>query len=298
MTNTETLMQSARSEETNPSGCSDRYTIAVCQMDSQDDKAKNLECAKQMIAEAAGRGAKLAAFPETMNFMGKGQRAMAEPIPGETTEILCAAAKEHKIWIVGGTIPERQENQKPKNTLVCIDPAGNIRCKYSKLHMFDVDVPNTPSYKESDHNTPGDEIVLLDTELGRLGFAVCYDLRFGEMFRLMAMQGAQLVVMPSSFTMNTGKDHWETLLRARAIENGIFIAAPNQIGKKTNMIAYGKSLVVDPWGDVIARAGDRTGIVYADIDLSYLDEVRRQIPSLKNRREDTYTLESTKIRIG
>ncbi len=274
-----------------------KYTVAVCQMDSQGDKKENLRRAGSMIDENAAKGAKVIAFPETMNFMGKGYRHQAEQIPGETTDFLCEKAKENHIWLVSGSFPEQHGSGKPKNTLVLIDPQGNIRCKYSKLHMFDVEVENGPSYKESEYNTAGDEIVLADTELGRFGFAICYDLRFGEMFRLMALRGAQVIFMPSSFTMNTGKDHWEALLRARAIENGVYIVAPNQIGKKTNMIAYGKSMIIDPWGDVIARASDQPCSIMAEIDPDYIENVRRQIPSLENRRTDMYEIESERVKI-
>lgn len=266
----------------------EKYNIAVCQMDSQNDKQENLKTAGEMIAENAAKGAKIIAFPETMNFMGKGQRYQAETIPGQTTDFLCSKAKEYGVWLVSGSFPEIHESGNPLNTLVLIDPRGTIRCKYSKLHMFDVEIDNGPSYKESDYNTAGSEIVLADTELGRFGFAICYDLRYGEIFRLMALHGAQVIFIPASFTMNTGKDHWEVLLRARAIENGVYIVAPNQIGKKTNMTAYGKSMIIDPWGDVIARASDKPGSIMAEIDLGYMKSVRRQIPSLKNRRTDVY----------
>ena len=274
-----------------------KYAVAVCQMDSQKDKQENLRIAGEMIAENASKGAKIIAFPETMNYIGSGLPRQAEPIPGPTTEFLCAAAVKHHVWLVSGSFPEQNKRDKPYNTLVLIDPRGNIRCRYRKLHMFDIEVENTPSYRESDDSMAGNEIVLADTELGRLGFAICYDLRFGEMFRLMALQGAQVIFMPASFTMNTGKDHWETLLRARAIENGVYLVAPNQMGQKNNMLAYGKSMVVDPWGDVIARAGDRVGSILAEIDLEYQERVRRQIPSLENRRGDVYEVRSEKIRI-
>ena len=274
-----------------------RYLVAACQMDSQNNKQANLRIAGEMIAEYAAQGAEIIAFPETVNFMGKGYRHQAEPVPGPTTDFFCEQAAKHKVWIVSGSFPEEQENGKPYNTLILADPEGNIRCRYRKLHMFDVEVENTPSYKESDHNTAGNEIVLVDTELGRLGFAICYDLRFGEMFRIMALQGAQVIFLPASFTMNTGKDHWETLLRARAIENGVYIVAPNQMGKKTNMLAYGKSMIIDPWGDVIARDSDKTGSILAEIDLDYLERVRRQIPSLENRRRDMYEVMGEKVRV-
>ena len=272
-----------------------KYTIAVCQMNSQDSKEKNLAFAGQMIDEAAEKSAKLIAFPETMNYMGRDSRKHAETIPGETTDFLCQKATEHHMWIVGGSIMELCENEKPKNTLVLIDPNGNIRCKYSKLHMFDVEIENGPSYYESEMRTAGDEIVLADTELGVLGFGICYDLRFPEMFRLMALKGAQVIYLPADFTMNTGKDHWEPLLRARAIENGVYIVAPNQIGTKPTTTAYGKSMVIDPWGNVIACASDRTGCIFAEIDLDYITNVRKQIPSLENRRTDVYQIHSDSI---
>lgn len=267
-----------------------KFLAAACQMDSQNDKEANWKAAGVMVDEAAKKGASLVVFPEMMNFMGKGYRHQAEPIPGPTSDFMCAKAKEHGIWLVTGSFPEETENGKPKNTMLLIGPEGQIRSKYSKLHMFDVEMENGLSYCESAHNTAGNEIVLADTELGRLGFAICYDLRFGEMFRIMALAGAQVICLPSSFTLESGKDHWEALIRARAIENGVYILAPNQTGKKPSMNAYGNSMIVDPWGTVAARAGERPGVILAEIDLDYLESVRKQIPVLKNRREDVYRL--------
>lgn len=266
------------------------YVAAICQMDSQNDKQQNLKQAEAMIGEAAGQGAKLAVFPEMMNFMGKGYRYQAEAIPGITSEFLCGQAREKHIWIVSGSFPEEAGSGKPKNTMLLIDPQGNIRCKYSKLHMFDVELEQGGSHRESAYNTAGDAITVVDTDLGTMGFAICYDLRFPELFRLMALRGAQVICIPSSFTLESGKDHWEVLLRARAIENGVYILAPNQAGKKSSMNAYGNSMVVDPWGRVIARAGERAGCLLAQIDLDYVEDVRRQIPVLSNRREDVYRL--------
>lgn len=274
-----------------------KYMVAMCQMDSRDDKEANLRKACELIDEAAAKGARLAAFPETMNFIGKGYRHQAETIPGPTTDLLCAKAREHGIWLVSGSFPESTESGNPKNTMVLIDPDGKIRCKYSKLHMFDVVIKNGPTYRESATNTAGDEIVLCDTELGRLGFAICYDLRFDEMFRIMALNGAQVIIVPSSFTMNTGKDHWEPLMRARAIENGLYMVGPMQIGQKTGMNAYGKSLAVEPWGNVIAKASDRPCVTLAEIDLDWIEFVRQEVPSIMNRREDMYSISSTKVKI-
>lgn len=267
-----------------------KYTAAVCQMDSNYDKQQNLQTAAEMIREAAAHGASLAVFPETMNYIGPDLKEQAETIPGPTTDLLCRAASQHRIWVVSGSIQERQKKGNPQNTLVLIDPNGKIICSYSKLHLFDADPSSGQIYRESADNSAGSALAVQDTELGRLGFAICYDLRFGEMFRLMALQGAQVICLPACFTTETGKDHWEVLLRARAIENGVFILAADQIGAKDQMNAYGRSMIVDPWGNVLAQCGDCTGLTYAEIDLEYEESVRRQLPSLKNRRSDLYQI--------
>ncbi len=270
-----------------------KFQVAVCQMDSQNDKHQNLKDAENMICEASEKGADLVVLPENMNFMGKGYRYQEEPIPGPTTDFLASLAKEYGIWIVSGSIPEAEgsmEVPKPKNSLVLIDPAGDLRCKYSKLHLFDVDLEDGSSFRESDTATQGEDIVVCDTELGRLGFTICYDLRFGELYRLLSLAGAKVIFVPACFAMQTGQAHWEVLLRARAIENGVYIVACNQIGKKHNMTAYGHSMVIDPWGRIIAEAEDNPGVLMAEIDLSEIEKVRAQIPSLKNRRGDLYEL--------
>ena len=271
-----------------------KYLAAVCQMDSQENKEENLKIAGNLILEAAASGAKLAVLPETMNYIGKGYRDQAEPVPGPTAQFLRGKAREGGIWVAGGSFPE-QTGENPKNTMLLISPEGRIVQSYSKIHMFDVEIEGGVSYCESDTNTAGDRIVLADTELGKLGFAICYDIRFGELFRLMALCGAQVICVPASFTLESGKDHWETLLRARAIENGVYILASNQTGKKVTMNTYGNSMIIDPWGTVIARAGERTGCIFAEIDLDYLDSVRRQIPVLENRRHEVYQLSSGNI---
>lgn len=266
-----------------------KYKVAVCQMDSRSDKGKNLAAAEEMIREAAEKDASIVVFPEYMNFMGKGYRHQAEPVPGPTTVFLADLAKQYGLWIISGSFPEIC-GTKPKNTLVLIDPNGEIRCKYSKIHMFDVDLDGGKSYHESKSATAGDEITLCETPLGVLGFTICYDLRFGELYRLLALSGAQVIFVPASFAAQTGKAHWEVLLRARAIENGVYIVACGQIGDKSIMSTYGHSMVIDPWGKVIARIKDQPGVLMAEIDLSYIEKVRRQIPSLQNRRTDVYEL--------
>jgi len=267
------------------------YTIAMIQMDTQNNKGENLKQACAWIDEAAARGAKLVCFPEVMNLIGRnvGEGGGKEQIPGYTTEILCAKAKEHGIYIHGGSITEERPGEKrSSNTSVFISPEGEILASYRKLHMFDITLADGTPFNESDKVQPGSDIVTVETELGVFGMSICYDVRFPEIYRLMALRGAQVIFVPASFTMPTGKDHWEPLLRARAIENGCYIVAPGQIGTKPAYTAYGNSLVADPWGTVIARAKDMPGITYAEIDLDYLDKIRKQIPSLENRRTDLY----------
>ncbi|MBQ6852761.1 MAG: carbon-nitrogen hydrolase family protein, partial [Peptococcaceae bacterium] len=168
---------------------------------------------------------------------------------------------------------------------------GEIRAKYRKLHNFDMILSDSSNVRESDNKEPGSEIVTVQTELGTLGFAICYDLRFPEQFRLMRLAGAEIIFLPANFTMPTGKDHWEPLIRARAIENGVYIIAPNQIGEKEKFTAYGNSMIVDPWGAVIARASDKPGVILAEIDLEYLHAVRAKNPSVENRRTDLYRID-------
>ena len=268
-----------------------KYKIAVVQMDTGNDKGANLAAACRYIDEAAAAGARLVAFPEVMNLDGVnvGEGGAAETVPGYTTERLAAKAKEHGIYIHSGSFSESIPGEdRAYNTSVIIAPDGEIIARYSKLHTFDVTLPDGSVQCESAKIRPGEGITTAETPLGTLGMSICYDIRFGEMFRLMALRGAQVIFTPANFTMPTGKDHWETILRTRAIENGVYIVAPDQIGKKADFVAYGNSMVVDPWGTVIARAPDRPGIIYAEIDLDYLDAIRAKIPSLKNRRTDIY----------
>lgn len=267
------------------------FTAAVCQMDSQDDKQKNLDTAGRLIDEAAGRGAELVLLPETVNYIGGNRRMQAEEIPGETSRFFCEKARRHGIWLAAGSIPQVTRNGKPKNTMMLISPEGEIVCTYSKVHMFDVEIAGGTTSKESAVYTPGDRIVTADTPLGTLGLSICYDIRFPEFFRLLALSGAQIICVSACFTEMTTRDHWETLLRARAIENSVYLLAANQIGEKPTMTAGGNSMIIDPWGRVLARAGEEAGCIYAQIDPDYEADVRRQIPSLANRREDLYRLE-------
>lgn len=270
-----------------------KYTIAVVQMDSQNDKGLNLKTACAYIDAAAEHGAKMVCFPENMNLCGRnvGEGGGRESIPGYTTEILAQKAKELGIYIHCGTIHELlPEEKRAANTSVVIDPEGNILGRYRKIHVFDGVLQDGTVARESDKIRPGDEVVTLDTPLGVLGMSICYDIRFPELYRLLAVKGAQVLFAPSIFTYATGRDHWEIILRARAIENGCFLVAADQAGEKPLYRAYGNSMVIDPWGRVLARAGEGPEVIYAEIDLDRVTEARSAIPSLMNRRTDVYTL--------
>lgn len=268
-----------------------KFLAAVIQTDSQSNKAENMKAACEFIDQAARRGAKLVALPEAVNFVGGpiSHVDMSEDIPGYTTGILSAKAREHGIFINGGSITQRREGDtRAYNTSVMFDDKGEIIATYRKLHTFDITIPGGAVNRESDHIYPGSEIVTVDTALGKMGMSICYDIRFGEMYRIMALEGAQIIFTPANFTLPTGKDHWEPILRTRAIENTCYVIAPGQIGTKPHFTSYGNSMIIDPWGQVIARVSNRPGIALAEIDLDYLNEIRASLPSLKNRRDDVY----------
>ncbi len=271
-----------------------KYMIAIVQLDTKNDKGANMKQICEYIDEAAAKGAKMIAFPEAMNVMGDnvGEGGGFETIPGYTTEILMAKAKEHKMFIHCGSFKEAtSKGEKPFNTTVMLNDKGEIIAKYRKLHLFDVTLPDGTEALESSRNQQGNQIVNVDTELGNLGFTICYDIRFPELYRLLTLNGAQIIFTPANFTTPTGKDHWETILRTRAIENGCYIVAPAQIGKKASGgSSFGSSLVVDPWGTVIAKASERPGVTLAEIDLDYVDKIRGMLPGLKNRRSDVYDI--------
>ena len=270
-----------------------KFIAAAVQMDSQDDKNANLAAAEGYIREAAARGASLVVLPESMNYIGRDMAGEAETIPGGPTfRKMADLARELGIWLEAGSIYESnpEDPARPFNTTFLVRPDGTLAAKYAKLHPFDVVLPNGVTSRESDRVCPGKAIETAETELGKLGMAICYDVRFGEMFRIMALEGAKIFAVPANFTVNTGKDHWEVLVRARAIENECYVIAPNQMGKKPRFTAYGNSLIVDPWGTVIARASDKPGVITTEIDLDYVTKVRQSTFTLDNRRPDVYEL--------
>ncbi len=271
---------------------SNAFDVAVLQMNSGEDKAANVETALRLIDEAAATGARLVVLPEIWPYLGgdDGNRANAELIPGPVTKALATKARQHGIYLHGGSMLEKREGE-PKlfNTTVVFDPSGEIVAKYSKIHMFDVVLDGVASYRESNTVQRGEEIVTFDLDGTTVGLAICYDLRFPELFRILTLRGADVIVLPAAFTMTTGKDHWEVLIRARAIENQVYMVSCGQYGQDSSgKWCYGRSLVADPWGTVLATAPDREYVLRATVDLDYLQKVRRQVPSVQNRQGDLY----------
>ena len=267
-----------------------KYQIGVIQMDTRDNYEENMEAACRFIDEAAAKGAKLVTFPEVFNYIGTEPRE-AEEIPnGPTITLMAKKAREHHIWIHCGSISEVNPNgDKKYNTTGLLNPEGEEVARYRKLHAFDITLADGTETRESDRMQIGNDIVMVDTELGKFGLSICYDIRFPELYRYMAQNGCQVLFTPANFQMQTGKDHWEIILRTRAVENTCYVVAAGQIGKKRGTsLSYGSSLVADPWGTVIARAKETAGVTMAEIDLDYLDKVRRDLPCLKNKRNDIY----------
>ena len=252
-----------------------KFIVAAVQMDTGNDKNQNLQQMLQYIEEAARRGADLVVFPEVATILSEAE-VHAEPIPGPTTRLLAQKAKDCGIWVHGGSMSEINPNGlRTYNTSVLINPAGEIVAKYRKLHNFDMILPDGSSVRESDNKEPGSHIVTVQTELGCLGFAICYDMRFPELFRIMRLQGAEVIFLPANFTLPTGKDHWEPLLRARAIENICYVAASNRVGADEYGTYKGHSVILNPYGQVIASCNDgEQGSATAALDDEMLMKIR------------------------
>ena len=270
----------------------DLIRVACVQLTSRTEKAANLERAESLVARAASTGADVVVLPEKWNGIGPPDvmRAVAEPLEGgETVEAMSGWARTHGVTLVGGSVVERREGrEKLSNTCVVFDPQGGIDAVYRKIHMFDVEVGGHV-YRESETEEPGEGPETTEVESWTVGLTICYDLRFPELYRILAVEGAELVTIPAAFTLYTGKDHWELLVRARAVENQCFVAAANQWGTYADgKAAYGRSLIVDPWGVVLAQAADEDGVIAAEIDRAQVERVRRSLPSLANRQPAAY----------
>jgi predicted amidohydrolase len=262
---------------------------AAVQLNSTADKARNLATAERLVREAAADGAGFIALPEKWNLLAGGEElaAGAEALDGPSLTAARAWARELGVHLLAGSISERGEG-KASNTSVLIGPDGEDLAVYRKIHMFDVDAGGV-SYRESKHERPGTEVVTAPLGEVELGLSICYDLRFPELFRILALRGARVVALPSAFTSATGGDHWEVLLRARAIEDQVFVVAPNQVGTAPpHYDSFGHSAIVDPWGRVLAIAPEGECFAAADLDLGEQDRVREQLPSLANRRPQAY----------
>ncbi len=268
-----------------------KIRVAAIQMSSTPDKEENKETVEALIREAVSAGAELVALPELWSCHGLDgvYRENAEPVPGPTTGFLGDLARELGVYLLGGSILEGEPGaERLSNTSTFFNPSGEMTAVYRKIHLFDVKVSDK-EYLESANIAPGNEIVTAKAGAATLGLSVCYDVRFPELYRLLALRGAEILAVPAAFTLQTGKDHWEILLRARAIENQTFVLAPAQWGRKADgRWTYGRSMIVDPWGIVLATCPDRDGYALAPLDLDYLDRFRAEFPALANRRPETY----------
>ena len=264
---------------------------AAIQMASSPHISANLMTADNLIAEAAKDGAKLVALPENFALMGQHEtdkiKAKETDGSGPIQDFLANAAKKHGVWIVGGTLPiVGDDDNKVRAACLVYDNQGERVVRYDKVHLFDVNVPGTNEvYRESDSIEPGAQPIVIETPFGKMGLAVCYDLRFPEIFRNMTRQGVDILVVPSAFTAETGAAHWEVLLRARAVENLCYVIAPNQGGFHINgRKTYGHSMIIDPWGVVLDCYKTGSGFVSAEIDRNRLEQVRGSFPALSHRR--------------
>ena len=264
--------------------------VAVCQMRSDDDVERNLALAERLLTEAADSGAEFAALPEYLDYMGPASMRgeVASAVPGPVTDRLGSIARERSMWVLAGGVLEAV-GDRVHDTSVLLDPDGEVAATYRKIHLFDVDLPDQPPIRESDSIASGDEIVTHRAGPARLGLSICYDVRFPELYRGLMAQGADVLCVPAQFQHTTGRDHWHTLLRARAIENQCFVVAPGQWGPfgdpGEGRRSYGHSLVVDPWGRVLVDAPEEgDGVWFADLDLDAQRELRRTFPVLQHRR--------------
>jgi predicted amidohydrolase len=265
-------------------------------MTAKNDLQRNLRGAEALIAKAAARGAKLVALPENLSFMGPeaDKLATAEDFAlgavgsgcGPVLRWAAHTAKQHAVWLLLGGVTERSPlSEKVFNTALLIDDQGTVVSKYRKIHLFDVDLADGTRHQESAVVCPGEQVVVCDSPVGKLGLSICYDVRFAELYRQLVTLGAQVLAVPAAFTVTTGRDHWHVLLRARAIEAQCYVIAPAQWGMHSaSRSTYGHAMIVDPWGTIVAECPDGEGIAIAEIDLGRLEQIRTQLPALKHRR--------------
>lgn len=270
--------------------------IALCQMPVADDLQKNLTLAGEMIEEAARNGAEIVCLPEMFCCPYENSKFIeyAEPEGGEVHSYLSRSAARAGVYLVGGSVPE-SDGDRIYNTCYVFSDTGEQIAKHRKVHLFDIDIPSGQYFKESDTLTAGDEITVVPTPYGSLGIAICFDIRFAEQFRLMALSGAQLVFVPAAFNMTTGPAHWETLFRARALDNQCYIfgCAPARC-ESLGYVSYANSIATSPWGEVVARLGEAPDILYTETDSHLTEKVRQRLPVLQNLRRDLYEVRQVK----
>ncbi|XP_049641569.1 omega-amidase NIT2, partial [Suncus etruscus] len=272
------------------------FRLALIQLQVSSIKSNNLIRACDLIREAATRGAKIVSLPECFNspYGTKYFPEYAEKIPGESTQKLSEIAKECNIYLIGGSIPE-EDAGKLYNTCAVFGPDGNLLVKHRKIHLFDIDVPGKITFQESKTLSPGDSFSTFDTPYCRVGLGICYDIRFAELAQIYAQRDCQLLVYPGAFNLTTGPAHWELLQRGRAVDNQVYVATASPArDDRASYVAWGHSTVVSPWGEVLAKAGTEETIVYSDIDLKKLSEIRQQIPIYSQKRSDLYAVEAKK----
>ncbi|XP_076004729.1 omega-amidase NIT2 [Genypterus blacodes] len=275
-----------------------KFRLAVIQLQVSSVKADNLSRARSLVKEAAGQGSKVVLLPECFNSpYGTGFFSQyAERIPGESTQVLSEVAKENKVFLVGGSIPE-DDGGKLYNSCPVFGPDGTLILKHRKIHLFDIDVPGKIRFQESETLSPGSSLSVFDTPFCKVGVGICYDMRFAELAQLYSREGCQVLVYPGAFNMTTGPAHWELLQRARALDNQVYVATASPArDESASYVAWGHSTVVNPWGEVISKAGAEEAVIYADIDLQYLADIRQQIPITAQRRSDLYAVTSTQDR--
>ncbi len=270
-----------------------QFKLALCQMKVVDNKDFNIKNALDMIKTAALNKSDMVVLPEMFNCPYQNSKFIeyAEEENGSRTiKAISKAAKDLNIYIIAGSIPELEGGSLYNSSFV-FNRNGEIIGRSRKIHLFDIDIPGKISFKESDTLSAGNQITVIHTELCKIGVAICYDIRFPELSRIMALEGAEIIVIPGAFNMTTGPAHWETLIRGRAIDNQLYVAAASPArNEELSYVAYGNSMVADPWGEVLARASGEEEIVYADIKLSRIKEIREELPVLSGRREDIYSL--------
>lgn len=277
-----------------------KFRLAVVQLHVSSVKTDNLRRARALVKEAAGQGGRVVLLPECFNspYGTNFFPEYAERIPGESTQMLSEVAKESEVYLVGGSIPEKDEG-KLYNSCTVFGPDGVMILKHRKIHLFDIDIPGKIRFQESETLSAGNSFSMFETPFCKVGVGICYDLRFAELAQLYRSKGCQLLVYPGAFNMTTGPAHWELLQRGRAVDNQVYVATASPARDETaSYVAWGHSTVVNPWGEVISKAGSEECIIYADIDLQYLADIRQQIPLTAQRRDDLYAVMSTQEASG